>query len=81
MTRKSDNDNVAVFPTPDDLRTPDMALRAALADGLDAVMIIGANSHGDMCFYSSGNVSNKDALWMAEHAKLHALGVREEGEE
>lgn len=81
MTTGSDNDNVAVFPAPGVLRTPDMALRAALADGLDAVMIIGANADGDMCFYSSGNVSNKDALWMAEHAKLHALGVRGEGEE
>jgi coenzyme F420-reducing hydrogenase delta subunit len=79
MTTQSDN--VSVFPAPDDLRTPDMALRAALADGLDAVMVIGANARGDMCFYSSGNVSNKDALWMAEHAKLHALGVRDEGDE
>lgn len=77
----NDNDNVAVFPAPDGLRTPEMALRAALADGLEAVMIVGANRHGDMCFYSSGNVSNKDALSMAEHAKLHALGVRDEGDD
>lgn len=77
----NDNDNVAVFPAPDGLRTPEMALRAALADGLEAVMIVGPNRHGDMCFYSSGNVSNRDALWLAEHAKLHALGIRDEAAE
>lgn len=81
MMMESDNDNVAVFLAPDGLRSPEMALRAALADGLEAVMIVGANKHGDLCFYSSGNVSNKDALWLAEHAKLHALGVRDESDE
>jgi len=75
------SDNVAVFPGPHDMKTPNMALLEAMERGLEAVLIIGGTPEGDLFFLSSGNVNNKDALWMVEHAKLHAMSVNDRGDE
>lgn len=74
---QSDRDNVTVFPAPHDMKTPNMALLEAMERGLEAVLIIGGTPEGDMFLVTSGNVNNKDALWLAEHAKLHAMGFND----
>lgn len=56
--------------------TPEQALKSALdfanEVGLSEVLVIGYDTDGDL-FIRSSRMERKDALWMAEYAKLHAM--------
>lgn len=66
---------VVPFPYQQALTTPEVALRAALERGLSTVLIIGYTEQGTIYIRSSADVSRKDALWLAEQARMSALGV------
>ena len=72
--------NVASIPTLA-MRTParllDEALSMAKAGDLTDVLILGHDADGLLTIMSSGNVLNKDALWMLEVGKGLVLGPDE----
>lgn len=66
-------DNVTTFPSPQELTTPEMALRETLERGLASVLILGETEEGTLFVRSSGDVSRRDALWLLEMARIHAI--------
>jgi hypothetical protein len=48
-------------------------LAAAADKGLESVLILGETSNGTLYVASSGDVSRKDALWLIEMSKIHAI--------
>lgn len=68
-----DIDNVITFPSPQELTTPEMALRETLERGLASVLILGETEEGTLFVRSSGDVSRRDALWLLEMARIHAI--------
>lgn len=73
-------DKISPFP-PSDTMTPAQALLSALqlvkAGGIEDVLIVGYASDGDL-FVRSSRMSRKDALWLAEQLRRHALEDDEE---
>ena len=69
--------NVVAIPTAA-MATPerllDEAVGMAKAGDLTDVIVIGHDADGALTIMSSGNVLNKDALWMLEVAKGLVLG-------
>ncbi len=58
--------------------TPEQALLSVLEfarnDNLQDVLIVGYDADGDLLVRSS-RMDRKDALWLAEQLRLHALGA------
>ena len=48
-------------------------LLAAAAKGLESVLVLGETADGNLYVASSGDVSRKDALWLIEMSKIHAI--------
>ena len=75
MTEKSARYNVHAFPTERG-RTSQQTLLEALETAnkgeLREVFIVGVDADEDIRLWSS-DISRKDALWLAECAKRHAL--------
>ena len=67
------SDNIAAFPSPDDMTTPDLALIEARERGLSSVLILGYTPEGALYIRSSGDVTRQEALWMIETAKMQVL--------
>lgn len=73
----SSMDNVYTFPA-----TEDMTVRQALISAfdllrdndLDEVIVVGHDSCGKLIVRSS-KMTRRDALWLAEQLKMHALGL------
>jgi hypothetical protein len=69
-------DNVTQFPYPQELTTVEAALREASESELTDVVILGFT--GEDCriyIRSSGSVTNADALFLIEHARMSVLGL------
>jgi hypothetical protein len=69
-------DNVTQFPYLQELTTVEAALRDASVSDLTDVVILGFT--GEDCriyIRSSGNVTNADALFLIEHARMSVLGL------
>lgn len=69
------SDNVISHPTAwarTDL-TPEQALQGAAQYDWETVVIVGFVKDGDGLIVRSSEMSRKDALWIAEHFRLHAL--------
>lgn len=75
MTEKAAEYNVHVFPAESGW-TPQQALLDALEiankQGFDVVLVVGADADGSLVIRAS-DMMRKDALWLAECAKRHAL--------
>ena len=67
------SDNLAAFPSPDDMTTPDLALIEARERGLTSVFILGYTPEGTLYVRSSGDMTRREALWMVENAKAQIL--------
>lgn len=67
------SDNIAAFPSPDDMTTPDLALIEARERGLSSVLILGYTPEGALYIRSSGDVTRREALWIIENAKTQVL--------
>lgn len=71
----SDKNNVVNFPASSNM-TPEQALGSALnyeaAEGLTDVLILGYNTDGNL-FIRSSKMTNKDALWLLEAAKMNTI--------
>lgn len=69
--------NILSFP-PTTTMTPQQALLSALEfannDNLQDVLIVGYDGAGELLVRSS-RMGRKDALWLAEQLRLHALGA------
>lgn len=69
--------NILSFP-PTTTMTPQQALLSALEfannDNLQDVLIVGYDGAGELLVRSS-RMDRKDALWLAEQLRLHALGA------
>lgn len=53
--------------------TPAEALQSAAQYDWEAVVIVGFRKDGEELVVRSSEMSRKDALWIAEHFRLHAL--------
>lgn len=69
--------NILSFPATTTM-TPQQALLSALEfannDNLQDVLIVGYDGAGELLVRSS-RMDRKDALWLAEQLRLHALGA------
>lgn len=69
--------NILSFP-PTTTMTPQQALLSVLEfannDNLQDVLIVGYDGAGELLVRSS-RMDRKDALWLAEQLRLHALGA------
>jgi hypothetical protein len=69
-------DNVTQFPYPQELTTVETALRDANESDLTDVLIIGFTGEDHKIYIrSSGDVTNADALFLIEHARMAVLGL------
>lgn len=68
-----ESDNIAAFPSPDAMTTPDLALIEARERGLSSVLILGYTPEGALYIRSSGDVTRREALWMIETARMQVL--------
>jgi len=67
-------DNVTQFPYPQELTTVEAALREASESELTDVLIIGFTGEDHKIYIrSSGDVTNSDALFLIEHARMAVL--------
>ena len=66
---------VELFPSPDEMFTPQMALIEADKADLTTVLVLGYTQEGRFYSTSSGGVSRADALWLVEHARMQTLGI------
>lgn len=68
-------DNVLAFPATTTM-TPQQALLSALEfadqDNLQEVLVVGYDGDGDLLIRSS-RMTRRDALWLAEQLRQHAL--------
>lgn len=67
------SDNVAAFPSPDGMTTPDQALIEARERGLSTVLILGYTLEGTLYIRSSGDLTRKEGLWIIENARMQVL--------
>ena len=67
----TDGGNVVNLFEPD-VSVGDVLLAAA-AKGLESVLVLGETADGNLYVASSGDVSRKDALWLIEMSKIHAI--------
>lgn len=68
-------DNVVRLVEPEDTTTD--VLMEAVERGLTSVIVLGYTPEGTLYVRSSPEVTRKDALWIVEQAKYHALMVDE----
>lgn len=76
------SDKVVEFPYPQELTTVEAALRDASGSDLTDVIILGFTGEDHKIYIrSSGDVTNADALFMIEHARMNVLrlGIYAEG--
>lgn len=67
------SDNIAAFPSPDAMTTPDQALIEARERGLTTVLILGYTPEGTLYIRSSGDITRKEGLWIIENARMQVL--------
>jgi hypothetical protein len=70
------SDKVVEFPYPQELTTVEAALREANDSDLTDVVVLGFTGEDHKIYIrSSGNVTNADALFLIEHARMSVLGL------
>jgi len=58
---------------PHDRMTPEEVLSQVGREAWDRVIVVGYHKDDDVFVVRSSEMSRQDALWIAEHLRLHAL--------
>ena len=66
------NNKISTLYAAHENMSPDDALKAAMSQDYDDVIILGYNNEGDLCVTSS-KTNRANALWMVEKAKQQIL--------
>jgi hypothetical protein len=70
------SDTLVEFPYPQELTTVEAALRDASDSDLTDVLVLGFTDEDHKIYIrSSGDVTNSNALFLIEHARMAILGL------